>query len=155
MRRRKAEVRVIAPDARYGSELIQKFINMVMYEGKKALATNIVYDAIDGLKGKVEEEDLQKAFMKILDNARPRMILKARRIGGATYQVPTEVTREKGLMIALRWLRDSARARKGKPMQEKLAEELLSAYKGEGSVIKKRDDTHKMAEANRAFAHFK
>jgi small subunit ribosomal protein S7 len=107
------------------------------------------------MKERTGDSDVLKAFHKAIENIRPRLELKSRRIGGATYQVPVEVSQVRGTSIALRWIRDFAKAKKGKPMMEKLAEELVSAYKGEGSAIKKRDDTHKMAEANKAFAHFR
>ncbi|MCX7661413.1 MAG: 30S ribosomal protein S7, partial [Candidatus Omnitrophica bacterium] len=107
------------------------------------------------VKKQLNEPDILKVFHKALENVRPRLELKPRRVGGATYQVPVEVTQRRGLSIAMRWIRDFARGKKGRSMQEKLAEEIILAYKGEGPAIKKRDDTHKMAEANRAFAHFR
>jgi small subunit ribosomal protein S7 len=128
---------------------------MVMDRGKKAVAERIVYGAFDILKTNLNESDVLKIFYKAIDNARPRIEVKPRRVGGATYQVPIEVRQERGTSIALRWMRDFARAKKGRPMPEKLAEEITAAYKGEGSAIKKRDDTHKMAESNKAFAHFR
>ncbi len=141
-------------DPKYKSRVISKFINMVMHEGKKTIAEKIVYGALEILQEKTNEEAI-KALNKAIDNARPRLEVKPRRVGGATYQVPVEVNQARGTSLALRWLRDFARAKKGKPMKLRLAEELLSAYKNEGSTIKKRDDTHKMAEANKAFAHFR
>lgn len=154
MRRRRAEKREIAPDPVYNSEVVAKFINIIMLDGKKSVAMNVVYDALEELKEK-HNEDAVKVFNKALDNIRPRLIVKSRRIGGATYQVPTEITKEKGFLIAMRWIRDTARAKKGKGIARCLVDELGNAYKNEGSLVKKRDDTHKMAEANRAFAHFK
>ncbi|MBD3246813.1 MAG: 30S ribosomal protein S7 [Candidatus Omnitrophica bacterium] len=154
MRRRRASRKEPNPDPKYNSQIIGHFINIIMRDGKKATAQKIVYDAF----GRVEKEteaDAVKVFFTALDNARPRLAVKPRRIGGATYQVPMEVTKERGISIALRWIRDYARGKKGRPMNQRLADEILSAYKNEGSVIKRKDDTHKMAESNRAFAHFK
>ncbi|MCX5710865.1 MAG: 30S ribosomal protein S7 [Candidatus Omnitrophica bacterium] len=155
MRRRKAQEKVVLPDPKYNSVIIGKFVNMVMLAGKKSLAEKMVYGAFEVIKKNLNEEDVIKVFNKALDNARPRLEVKPRRVGGATYQVPIEVRQERGTSIALRWIRDFAKVKKGKSMKEKLAEEIISAYKGEGSAIKKRDDTHKMAEANKAFAHFR
>jgi small subunit ribosomal protein S7 len=155
MRRRKAQERKVLADPKFNSKIVGKFINMVMDRGKKAVAERIVYGAFDILKTNLNESDVLKIFYKAIDNARPRIEVKPRRVGGATYQVPIEVRQERGTSIALRWMRDFARAKKGRPMPEKLAEEITAAYKGEGSAIKKRDDTHKMAESNKAFAHFR
>lgn len=155
MRRRAAQERKILPDPKFDSKIIAKFINMVMMRGKKSLAESIVYGALDRVKEQLNEPDVLKIFNKALDNARPRLEVKPRRVGGATYQVPVEVRQERGTSIALRWIRDFAKSKKGRPMEEKLAEEIIAAYKGEGSAIKKRDDTHKMAESNKAFAHFR
>jgi len=155
MRRRKAQEKVILADPKYNSKIIAKFMNMVMLDGKKAVAENIVYKAFDIVLKNLNEQDILKVFYKALDNARPRLEVKPRRVGGATYQVPIEVRQERGTSIALRWIRDFAKNRKGKAMEQKLADEIISAYKGEGSAIKKRDDTHKMAESNKAYAHFR
>jgi len=155
MRRRRAQEREILPDPKFNSEVVAKFINMVMLKGKKSLAEKLVYGAFEIVKQQLNEPDVLKIFHKAIDNARPRLEVKPRRVGGATYQVPVEVRQERGTSIALRWIRDFARNKKGKSMHEKLAEEIIAAYKGEGSTIKKRDDTHKMAEANKAFAHFR
>ncbi len=155
MRRRKAQEREILPDPKLGSKVVAKFVNMVMVEGKKSTAENIVYGAFEILKKQLNEPDVIKVFYKAIDNVRPRLEVKPRRIGGATYQVPTEVRQDRGNSISLRWMRDFARKRKGKSMEQKLADEILAAYKSEGSAIKKRDDTHKMADANKAFAHFR
>ncbi len=155
MRRRKAQEKEILADPKLNSKLVAKFINMVMLEGKKSIAEKVVYGAFDIVKEHLNEPDVLKVFHKILDNVRPRLEVKPRRVGGATYQVPVEVRQERGSSIALRWIRDFARTKKGKSMRDKLADELLAAYKSEGSAIKKRDDTHKMAEANKAFAHFR
>jgi len=155
MRRRKAQDRDVMPDPKFNSKVVSKFINMVMLRGEKSTAQGIVYGALDIIKKRTNEADVLKVFYKALDNIRPHLEVKSRRIGGATYQVPIEVNKVRGISLALRWIRDFARDKKGKPMEDKLAEELLLAYKGEGSAIKKRDDLHKMAEANRAFAHFR
>lgn len=154
MRRRKAVKREIKCDAKYSSPIIGQLVNIVMRDGKKSTAERIIYDAFDTVAEKLKEDPL-KIFFAALENARPRLEVRPRRIGGATYQVPIEVTKERGISIALRWIRDYAVSKKGKAMKIKLADEIISAYKNEGSAIKKRDDTHKMAESNRAFAHFK
>jgi len=155
MRRRKAQEKVILADPKYNSKIIAKFMNMVMVDGKKSIAEKIVYSAFDIVLKNLNEEDILKVFYKALDNARPRLEVKPRRVGGATYQVPVEVRQERGTSIALRWIRDFAQTKKGKSMEQKLAEEIISAFKGEGAAIKKRDDTHKMAESNKAYAHFR
>lgn len=155
MRRRRAEKRVALPDPKYNSRVLGKFINMVMERGKKSLAEAIVYGALEDIKKKIKDKDPLDVFMEALENARPLLEVKSRRIGGATYQVPIEVKVERGQFIAMRWIRDFARQQKGKPMDEKLSAELLNAYKKEGAAMKKREDTHKMAEANKAFAHYK
>ncbi|KPK38923.1 MAG: 30S ribosomal protein S7 [Omnitrophica WOR_2 bacterium SM23_29] len=154
MRRRRAEEREPLPDPKYKSKVVSKFVNMVMERGKKSLAERIVYSAFDLAAKKVGKEPLE-VFQKALDNARPLVELKSRRVGGATYQVPVEVRQDRGVSIAMRWIRDYAKFRKGKPMVEKLANEIVDAYKAEGSAVKKREDTHKMAEANKAFSHFR
>lgn len=155
MRRRQAEKREVLAEPKFNSKVVAKFINMLMLKGKKAVAEKLVYGAFDIVKQQLNEPDALKVFHKAIDNVRPHLEVKPRRVGGATYQVPVEVKQQRGVSIALRWIRDFARARKGKPMKEKLAEEIIAAYKGEGSAVKKRDDTHKMAEANKAFAHFR
>ncbi|MBI4708451.1 MAG: 30S ribosomal protein S7 [Candidatus Omnitrophica bacterium] len=155
MRRRKAQEKEILADPKFNSKIVSKFINMVMLKGKKSTAEIIVYNAFEIVKKQLNEPDILKVFHKALDNARPRLEVKPRRVGGATYQVPIEVRQERGSSIALRWIRDFAKTKKGRSMQDRLADEIIAAYKGEGSAIKKRDDTHKMAEANKAFAHFR
>jgi small subunit ribosomal protein S7 len=156
MSRRPVKVRrEIPPDIRYNSVLVQRFINKINYQGKKTLAMKIVYGAFDIIRERLNEDPL-KVFMQAIENARPLVELRPRRIGGATYQVPVEVPQYRGETLAMRWIIEYARQRKGKPMKEKLAEEIIAAYKKENSaVIKKREDTHKMAEANRAFAHYR
>jgi small subunit ribosomal protein S7 len=155
MRRRHVFKKEIIADPKFNSKIVGKFISMVMLEGKKSVAEKIVYGAFERVKTALNEPDALKIFHKAIDNVRPRLEVKPRRVGGATYQVPIEVKQERGSSIALRWMRDFARHRKGKSMEEKLADELMAAFKGEGSAIKKRDDTHKMADANKAFAHFR
>jgi small subunit ribosomal protein S7 len=155
MRRRRAEKRKVVGDPKYNSDLVSRFISILMVDGKKTIAENIIYNALDILKEKTQDESCVKALNKAVDNVRPRLEVKSRRVGGATYQVPTDVTPARGTSLAMRWIRDYARNKKGKPMEIKLAEELVSAYKSEGPAIKKRDETHKMAEANRAFSHLR
>jgi len=154
MRRRRAVKTQIQPDPKYSSLLVTKLINMVMKMGKKSIAERIVYSAFEILEKNTGKGALE-VFKKALDNARPLLEVKPRRVGGATYQVPIEVRQERGTIIALRWIRNFARTKKGRSMEEKLAQELLDAYKGEGAAIKKKDDTHKMAESNKAFAHYR
>ena len=155
MRRRVADKREVEADPKYNSQLVARFINTIMMQGKKSIAERIVYGAFDVLREKSGEEDVIKAFTKAIDNVRPRLELKPRRVGGATYQIPIEVSIPRGNAITMRWLRDFARTKKGKPMVNKLADELIAAFKGEGPAIKKRDEVHKMAEANKAFAHLR
>jgi small subunit ribosomal protein S7 len=154
MRRRRAEKREVIPDPKYKSALVAKFINMLMERGKKTTAEKIVYKCFDILAKKTGKEAME-VFQKAVENVRPLLEVKPRRIGGATYQVPVDVRQERGQFTAMMWMRDFAKTKKGKPMEEKLAEELLSAYNGEGSAIKKKEDTHKMAESNKAFAHYR
>jgi small subunit ribosomal protein S7 len=146
--------RAIQPDLKYQSEKLARFINKVMVCGKKSTAEKIVYTALDIVKEQTKREPME-VFEEALKNTTPLLAVKPRRIGGATYQVPTEVDPKRGLSTAMRWLLDSARARKGKPMAERLAAELIEASRGEGATVKKQVDTHKMAEANRAFAHYR
>ena len=155
MRRRRAEKRKVVGDPKYNSDLVTRFISTLMVDGKRTIAENIIYNALDILKEKTQDESCIKALNKAVDNVRPRLEVKSRRVGGATYQVPTDVTPQRGTSLAMRWIRDYARNKKGKPMEIKLAEELVAAYKSEGPAIKKRDEVHKMAEANRAFSHLR
>lgn len=156
MSRRPVKVkREIPPDIKYNSVLVQRFINKINPCGKKTLATRIVYEAFDIIKQRLKEDPLE-VFLKAIENARPLVELRPRRIGGATYQVPVEVPQYRGESLAMRWIVQTAREKKGKPMKEKLADEIIAAYKKENSaVIKKREEMHKMAEANRAFAHYR
>jgi len=153
-RRARTVKREPAPDPKYQSVMVAKIINRIMVCGQKRTAENIVYGALEALGKQVSKEPVT-ALEQALRNATPLLQVKPRRVGGATYQVPVEVPPERGFSLALRWLISTSRDRKGKPMKEKLAAELIDAYHGQGVTIKKRDDTHKMAEANRAFAHYR
>jgi small subunit ribosomal protein S7 len=153
-RRSRATRREISPDAKYHNEIVARLINRMMRWGKKSRAEEIVYDALAMMQAKGAKEPAATLEMAV-KNATPQLEVKPRRVGGATYQVPVEVRPERALSLALRWLVASARARGGKSMAEKLAAELSEAARGEGTTIKKREDTHKMAEANRAFAHYR
>lgn len=146
--------RYIAPDAMYDSQKVSKFINRVMIQGKKRIAERIVYDAIKKLEAAVNTPGL-KAFETSLSNVMPLMEVRSRRVGGSTYQVPMEVKPDRALALAMRWLIANSRGRSGKPMSESLGSELIDAFNKVGSSIKKREETHKMAEANKAFAHFR
>jgi len=143
----------VFPDSVYNDVVVAKLINQIMEQGKKNAARKIVYGAFDIIKEKSKKEPLE-VFEKALENAAPLLQVRSRRVGGATYQVPMEVKQEKRISLAMRWILSAANAKKGKPMREKLADELLAAYKNEGAAVKKKEDTHRMAEANRAFAHF-
>ena len=155
MRRRRVIREDIQADPRYNNKLVQKLINNIMYDGKKSIAERVVYDAFDLMKKSSGINDVLTVFHKAIENVRPHVELKARRVGGATYQIPIEVRHDRGMALAMRWLRTAARSRRGAPMAKRLSDELMSAYKGEGSAVKKREETHKMAEANRAFAHYR
>ncbi len=153
---RKATVkkRIVLPDPRFGDKQLAKFINNLMLAGKKSTAERIVYGAFDIIEKRINEEPL-KVFKKALDNIKPMIEVKSRRVGGSTYQVPVEVRPDRQMALAMRWLIDFSRKRSEKSMQEKLAAELIDAAANRGTSIKKREDTHKMAEANRAFAHYR
>ncbi|MFH0351600.1 MAG: 30S ribosomal protein S7 [Chromatiales bacterium] len=153
-RRRVAEQRVILPDPKYGDETIAKFINMVMNRGKKSLAERIVYGALEQVAAKGQSDALA-AFKQALDNIRPRVEVKSRRVGGATYQVPIEVRAKRRTTLAMRWLVDASDKRGEKTFGSRLAAEILEALENRGTAVKKREDTHRMAEANRAFAHYR
>ena len=153
-RRSRATQRETPPDARYQNVIVAKLINKIMTCGKKSKAEKIVYGALATMEGR-ESKDPSTILEQAVRNATPQLEVKSRRIGGATYQVPVEVRPDRSLSLAIRWLVASARARPGKSMAEKLADELSDASKGQGVTIKKRDDTHRMAEANRAFAHYR
>jgi small subunit ribosomal protein S7 len=154
-RRRRVIKKRIQIDERFKSPLVAKFITSLMRAGKKSIAERIVYSAMGLIGQRVQEAPPIKVVEKAVERVKPLLEVKSRRVGGATYQVPVEVRPDRQVALALRWIITFARARKGKPMQERLAAELLDAYKGEGAAIKKREDTHKMAEANKAFAHYR
>ena len=153
MRSKKTPHRTITPDAKYGSTLIAKLINGCMQAGRKATATVLVYDALAIIKEKSTTNEMTY-LDEALENVKPQMEVRSRRVGGANYQVPREVRPERRQALAFRWIIDAARAGKGKPMADRLANELMNAFNNEGVAIKKRDDTHKMAQANKAFAHY-
>lgn len=154
MRKRRAEKRYVKPDPKYNDVLVAKFINSIMLRGKKSTARNIVYTALDIIEEKSKKSGLE-VFKKAISNVAPVIEVRSRRVGGATYQVPTEVRPERRTALAMRWIKTYSRARGEKSMAAKLAGELLAASNNEGSSVKKKEDTHKMAEANKAFAHFK
>lgn len=155
MRRRRAEKRQINPDPKFKNLVISKFVNVIMERGKKSIAEEIVYQSLDKVGREVNQPDSVIILTKALENARPLLQLKSRRVGGATYQVPVEVTEDKGIAIAMRWIRNAAKTRKGKSMQERLADELREAFNNQGSAVKRKEEVHKMAEANRAFSHYR
>mgnify|MGYP000844141668 FL=1 len=154
MRRRRPERRQILPDPLYNDKSVAKFVNYIMEEGKKGIAEKIFYGAMDQIKQRTKTEGL-KIFEKAIENASPSVEVKSRRIGGATYQVPIEVPKSRRFYLASQWIINASSGRSGKPMSDKLASELISAANGEGGAIKKKDDTHRMADANKAFAHFR
>ncbi len=153
-RKRGDLVRDVMPDPVYNSEMVTRFINKLMYDGKKSVAAKIFYRALDLIKEKTGEEPL-KVFKTAVENAKPLVETKSRRVGGATYQVPVEVNPRRQLSLSMRWLVAAARARGEKTMVQRLASELIAAYKNEGAAIKKKEDVHRMAEANKAFAHYR
>ena len=153
-RKSRAPKRIFYPEAKYQSLVLSKFINFVMFDGKKTTAEKIIYDALDQIKNKTKDDPI-KIFNDAINNIRPNLEVRSRRVGGATYQVPVEVKAKRAQALALRWIMDATRKRKNKTMAEKLYAELLDASQNKGSAIKKREDTHKMAESNKAFAHFR
>jgi small subunit ribosomal protein S7 len=154
-RRRRAVKREIAPDPIYGSTVLAKFINKVMERGKKSLARRIVYNALEKFSAKVKAENPLEAFEQALENAKPSLEVKSRRIGGATYQVPIEIPQARRTSMAMRWIILYSSTKSGRSMEEGLAGELADCFNNQGATIKKKDDTHRMAEANKAFAHYK
>jgi len=146
--------RVITPDPKYNDLIVAKFVNCIMRRGKKSLAESIFYDSLDIINKSTKKDSLE-VFKQALDNVKPVLEVKSKRIGGATYQVPIEVSSDRRTSLAMRWIIDYAKARKGKTMGEKLAQEIIYASKGEGTSVKKKEDVHKMAEANKAFAHYR
>ena len=153
-RRYRPPRREVEPDPRYGSELLARFINRLMERGKKSVARTIMYDTLDIIEERAHRNPLE-VFRQAVDNATPILEVRSRRVGGATYQIPIEVRPERRTSLAIRWLIQAARARKGRPMAERLADELMDAARNTGTTVKKKEDTHKMAEANRAFAHYR
>ena len=154
MRRRRPEKRTILPDPVYNDLAVAKFVNYIMKKGKKGIAEKIFYSSMDSIKQRTKTDGL-KIFQKAVESASPSVEVKSRRIGGATYQVPIEVPRNRSFYLASLWIINAAKARSGKPMSERLASELISAANYEGGAIKKKEDTHRMAAANKAFAHFR
>ena len=153
-RKKRAPKKIFYPDAKYGSLTVAKFINFVMYDGKKTAAEKIIYEAFDNIKSKTKSDPL-KIFTDAINNIRPNLEVMSRRVGGATYQVPVEVKSKRSETLALRWLLEATRKRKNKTMSDKLFNELMDATQNKGAAIKKREDTHKMAESNKAFAHYR
>ena len=153
-RKRKAPKKLAVIDPKYKSTIIPKLINSIMYDGKKTIAERIIYDAIEKIKSKSKDEPLN-VFNDAINNIRPTVEVRSRRVGGATYQVPVEVKTKRSQALALRWLVDASRKRKDKKMSDKIFNEIYDAYQNRGSAIKKKEDTHKMAESNKAFAHFR
>ena len=153
-RKRKAPIRKVYPDPKFHSEVVSKFINSIMYDGKRSRAEKILYDALDRIKTKNNGDPL-KIFNSAISNVKPNLECRSRRVGGATYQVPVEVKSKRAQALAIRWLVESARKRKDKHMSDKIFNELYDAYEKKGAAVKKREDVHKMAESNKAFAHFR
>ncbi len=154
MRKKRAEKKYLKPDPKYNDILVSKFINYIMWNGKKSISRKVIYDSFDLIESKTKKPALE-VFKKAIQNVQPLVEVRSRRVGGATYQVPMEVRSERRVALAFRWIRVYSRDRKDKSMALKIASELMAAANGEGSSVKKKDDTHRMAEANKAFAHFK
>lgn len=144
----------LSPDPRYKSKLVSKFINCIMWGGKKSVAQRLLYDAMDIIAQKIKDASPLEVFEKAVDNVKPMLEVRSKRVGGTNYQVPMQVTPKRRLSLAIRWIRQSVRSGSGKPFAERLAGELMSAYKGEGTAMQTRENVHRMAEANKAFAHF-
>ena len=155
MRRRRAIRREVIPDPKFNNKIVSRFINIMMLQGKKWNAEKIIYSALDTVSQKTHKPDPIEVLTKAIDNVRPLLELKSRRVGGATYQIPVEVRGDRGSQLAMRWMRNAARGRKGKPMQQRLADEIIEAFNGQGTAVKKKEEIHKMAEANRAFSHYR
>ena len=153
-RKNKPPKRIFYPDAKYGSTILAKFTNFIMYDGKKSVAEKIIYDALEKIKEKTKQDPI-KIFNDAINNIRPNLEVRSRRVGGATYQVPVEVKIKRSQTLALRWLLEASRKRKNKEMSDKLFNELMDASQNKGPAIRKREETHKMAESNKAFAHFR
>jgi small subunit ribosomal protein S7 len=155
MRQKRAKKRLLTPDPKFGSTLVTRFVNNLMLDGRKNTAFKVFYDAMDNISEKVTEETSIQVFEKSLENVMPNVEVRSRRIGGATFQIPHPVREDRRVSLAMKWMIGFARKRNEKTMQQKLAAEILAAYKEEGSAYKKKQDTHKMAEANKAFSHFR
>ena len=153
-RKKRAPKRIFYPEAKYRSLVLAKFINFVMYDGKKAVAEKIIYSVFEQIKNKTKEDPV-KIFNEAINNIRPNLEVRSRRVGGSTYQIPVEVKTKRSQTLALRWLLEASKKRKNKSMSDKLFNELMDAYQKKGFAIKKREDTHKMAESNKAFAHYR
>ncbi len=155
MRRRRADKREVNPDPKFNNKIVSRFMNIIMIDGKKWNAEKIVYGALDVVAQKTQKADPIEVLTKAIDNVRPLLELKSRRVGGATYQIPIEVKGDRGAQLAMRWMRNAARSRKGKPMKLRLADEIVEAFHNQGTAVKKKEEIHKMAEANRAFSHYR
>ncbi len=155
MRRRRTIKREITPDVKYNSELVARLINTLMRMGKKSVVQKIVYGAFDYIKEKKSDVDALEVFTKAVENVKPKVEVKSRRVGGANYQVPIDVAPDRQVALAVRWITTYSQAKKGKSMMEALASELLDAYDNTGAAVKKKEDTHKMAQANKAFSHYR
>ena len=153
-RKKRAPLRIFYPEARYESLILSKFINFIMYDGKKAVAENVIYTALEQIKSKTKDDPI-KVFNDAINNIRPNLEVVSRRVGGATYQVPVEVKTKRSQTLAMRWLIEASRKRKNKTMSDRLFNELMDASQKKGAAIKKREDTHRMAESNKAFAHYR
>ncbi len=153
-RKFKSPERFLKADPKYKSKLVSKFVNCLMWQGKKSIAQQILYDALTLIGEKVKEVEAIEVFNRAINNVKPLIEVRSKRVGGATYQVPKEVEKKRQLALAIRWIIESSREKKGRPMHQRLAEELTAAFKREGAAIMKRENVHKMAEANKAFAHF-
>ena len=154
MGRLTASKKMLAPDPKHGSVLAGKFVNSMMWSGKKSVALNVFYDALDEIAEKVKDAESIDVFTQAIENVKPNIEVRSKRVGGASYQVPMQVNKNRQLSLAIRWILQACREKKGRPMHEKLAAELLAAYNREGTAMTKRENVHRMAEANKAFAHF-
>ncbi len=149
-----ASARQLAPDPRYGSKLVSKFINSIMWDGKKSVIQRVFYEAMDTIAQKIKDAEPLEVFEKAIGNVKPMVEVRSKRVGGANYQVPMQVNAKRRLSLSIRWIREAVRAASGQPMAQRLANELIAAYKGEGAAMRTRENVHRMAEANKAFAHF-
>jgi len=149
-----ASSKQLSPDPRYKSKLVAKFINCIMWDGKKSVAQKLVYDALDIIGSKISDAPPQEVFEKAVENVKPMIQVRSKRVGGTNYQVPIQVNAKRQLSLAIRWIREAVRAGSGRPFADRLAAEIMAAYRGEGSAMQTRENVHRMAEANKAFAHF-